>query len=159
DQERKAKDAEKTARLEEAEQRRYAEAIAAFVKDDFLALTSLEGQDRFAGPDRVALDPNLTLKQMLDRAALKLDGREGLAPRIEADLRWMIGVNYRGQGEFAKAVRHLERCVQLRRQALGADRPSTLNAQNSLAVSYQAAGKLDKALPLFEQTLELRKAK
>src|SRR5262249_57317448 len=39
DEERQAKEAEKTARLKEAEERRYAEAIAAFVKDDFLALT------------------------------------------------------------------------------------------------------------------------
>ena len=30
---------------------------------------------------------------------------------------------------------------------------------NNLAVAYQAAGKLDLALPLYEETLELRKAK
>ena len=28
---------------------------------------------------------------------------------------------------------------------------------NNLAVAYQAAGKLDLALPLFEETLKLRK--
>jgi tetratricopeptide (TPR) repeat protein len=159
DHERKAKEAEKSASLKEAEERGYAEAIAAFVKDDFLALTSLEGQYRFAGSDRVALDPNLTLKQMLDRAAHKLDARKDLAPRIEADLRWMIGVNCRGQGEYAKAVRHLERCVELWRQLLGADHDDTLDAQNSLAVAYEKAGKPDKAVPLLEQALELTKAK
>ena len=30
---------------------------------------------------------------------------------------------------------------------------------NNLAVAYQAAGKLDLALPLFEETLKLTKAK
>ena len=30
---------------------------------------------------------------------------------------------------------------------------------NNLAMGYQAAGKLDLALPLFEETLKLRKAK
>ena len=30
---------------------------------------------------------------------------------------------------------------------------------NNLALGYQAAGKLDKALPLFEETLTLTKAK
>ena len=30
---------------------------------------------------------------------------------------------------------------------------------NNLAVAYQAAGKLDRALPLYEETLALRKAK
>ena len=30
---------------------------------------------------------------------------------------------------------------------------------NNLALGYQAAGKLDKALPLYEETLTLRKSK
>ena len=42
---------------------------------------------------------------------------------------------------------------------LGPDHPDTLTSMNNLAVGYQAAGKLDKALPLFEETLALRKAK
>src|SRR5262249_39754419 len=85
---RKAKNAEKDARLKETEERTYAEAIAAFVRDDFLALTSLEGQERFAGEYPVELDSNLTMLQMLHRAAEKLDARKDLAPRTEADLRW-----------------------------------------------------------------------
>ena len=42
---------------------------------------------------------------------------------------------------------------------LGADHPDTLTSMNNLATGYQAAGKLDLALPLFEETLKLRKAK
>ena len=42
---------------------------------------------------------------------------------------------------------------------LGPDHPDTLTSMNNLATGYQAAGKLDLALPLFEQTLKLRKAK
>jgi hypothetical protein len=41
--------AEKSARQEEERQRKFAEAIAQFVKDDFLGLTSVEGQARFGG--------------------------------------------------------------------------------------------------------------
>jgi len=36
--------------------------------------------------------------------------------------------------------------------------PDTLQSMNNLALAYQAAGKLDLALPLFEETLKLRKA-
>ena len=42
---------------------------------------------------------------------------------------------------------------------LGPDHPDTLTSMNNLALAYQAAGKLDLALPLFEETLKLRKAK
>jgi tetratricopeptide (TPR) repeat protein len=37
--------------------------------------------------------------------------------------------------------------------SLGPDHPDTLNARNSLAAAYQAAGRVAEAIPLFEQTL------
>ncbi|OLO77310.1 tetratricopeptide repeat protein [Actinomyces oris] len=39
---------------------------------------------------------------------------------------------------------------------LGPDHPSTLTSRNNLAYAYQAAGRLDEAIALFEQTLEDR---
>ena len=42
---------------------------------------------------------------------------------------------------------------------LGRDHPDTLTTMNNLALAYQAAGKLNLALPLFEETLRLRTAK
>jgi hypothetical protein len=154
-----AADKERTARLEEERQRRFAEAISRFVQDDFLALTSVEGQERFAGAEKHDLSKDTTLHQLLDRAAEKLRARQDLDPRIEAELCWIVGVNYRGAGEAAKGVPFLERAVALRKQVLGVDHEKTLNAHNSLAVCYHAAGKLDLALPLFEETLKLMKVK
>jgi hypothetical protein len=135
-------------------------AIAGFVRDDFLALTSVEGQYRFGGgPGDAGLTRDTTLRQLLDRAAGKLSRRRDLDPQTEAELNWIIGVNYRGLGEAARAVPYLERCVALRRQVLGRDEEATLNAQNSLGVAYQAAGKHDAALPLFEETWRQRKVR
>jgi eukaryotic-like serine/threonine-protein kinase len=153
------RDAKELARQKEEQERRYAQAIADFVIDDFLALTSVEGQDRFGGATEEHLDKDATLRQLLDRAAGKLNRRADLDPRTEADLRWMIGVNYRALGESGLATPFLERCVVLRKDLFGPDHEQTLRAQNSLALGYQAAGKLDLALPLFEETLALQKAK
>lgn len=156
----KAAAAEKLARQAEERERKFAEAIAQFVRDDFLGLTSVEGQDRFAGEfSNTGLDRNATLMTLLDRAAEKLKTRKDLAPRIEAELCWIVGVNYRGAGEAAKGVPFLERAVGLRRQVLGPDDADTLIAMNSLAVCYSAVGNGDLALPLYEETLKLRKAK
>ncbi len=155
----KAGDKERMARLEEERQRKFAEAINRFVQDDFLALTSVEGQDRFGGEGKDVLNKDTTLLQLLDRAADKLRTRKDLDPRIEAELCWIVGINYRGAGEPKKAIEFLERAVQLRSQALGRDHADTLNAMNSLAVGYSADGKLELALQLHEKTLRDRKTK
>jgi tetratricopeptide (TPR) repeat protein len=144
------------ARDREAKERGYAEAIAKFVKDDFLALTSVEGQTRFDGEQ---LTKDATLRDLLDRAAEKLNDRKDLAPRTEAELCWIIGVSYGGVGEFAQAMSYLERSVELYGQAIGREEDATLNSQNSLAVAYSAAGQYDRSIQLYEETLKLRKVK
>jgi serine/threonine protein kinase len=150
---------ERAARLEEERQRKFAEAISDFVKDDFLALTSVEGQDRFGGTGTEALSKDTTLRELLDRAAQKLRGRTDLDPRIEAELCWIVGVNYRGAGEARKAVEFLERAVRLRTDLLGREHKDTVNAMNSLGVAYHVAGKADLAVPLLEEALQFSKSK
>jgi serine/threonine protein kinase len=136
-----ARDAKEQARQKEEQERKYAQGIAKYVIDDVLALTSVEGQERFGGVTDVQLDKDATLRQLLDRAAAKLNQRKDLDPRTEAELRWIIGVNYRGLGEAELAIPFLERCLALRKELFGPDHVETLSAQNSLAVSYHAAGK------------------
>jgi len=41
---------------------------------------------------------------------------------------------------------------------LGGDHPKHSTAMSNLASAYQAAGQLDKALPLYQQTLAKRMA-
>jgi tetratricopeptide (TPR) repeat protein len=102
------------------------------------------------------LTRNASLRELLDRAAAKLQARKNLAPRTEAELCWIIGVSYRGIGDFKRALPFLERSVALHRQASGLEAAATLNAQNSLAVAYGAAG---QSVPLFEETLKRKEAK
>jgi tetratricopeptide (TPR) repeat protein len=155
-----AESAERAARQHEEEQRKYAEAIASFVRDDFLALTSVEGQYRFGRePEDSRLNKDTTLQQLLDRAAAKLSQRRDLDPRTEAELNFIVGVNYRALGEAKRAVPYLERCVDLCRRVLGRDHELTPTALNSLAVARDDAGQLDAALPLFEEALRLSKDK
>jgi serine/threonine protein kinase/tetratricopeptide (TPR) repeat protein len=152
------RDAKELARQEEARQRTYAQAIATFVIEDFLALTTVEGQALFGGTTPVPLDKDMTLRQLLDRAAAKLDGRKDLEPRIEAQLRFMVGTNYSQLGEGRLAIPFLERCVEIRKAVLGPDQEATLDAQNSLAMAYMSAGQLDLALSLFQESLKRTQA-
>jgi serine/threonine protein kinase/tetratricopeptide (TPR) repeat protein len=156
EKERTAREAEAAARAKEAEERRSADAIAGFVLDDLLGLIGAEGQTRFAGRFRWELKPLVTLRDLLDRAAARLDGRKDLAPRTEADLRWLVGVNYNARGAYREAVHHLERAAALRETALGPDHPRTLDATISLAVAYCAAGREADAIRLYERVRDAR---
>jgi eukaryotic-like serine/threonine-protein kinase len=147
--------AERVAHEKETAERKYAEAIASFVTDDFLALTSVDGQHRFGGGAGSGLSKDTTVRELLNRAADKLNDRHDLDPRIEAGLRWMIGENLRGVGEFAQSVACLERCVALRQRALGTEHADTLQAQHSLAVAYNAAGENRKAIALYEHVRDV----
>ena len=55
--------------------------------------------------------------------------------------------------------RFSRRCSSCRTARLGPDHPDTLGTMNNLAGGYRVAGKLDLALPLFEETLKRRRAK
>ncbi len=150
----------KEAALEnETRQRQYAEAVADFVENDFLALTSVVGQMRVPGDvSSVSLSKDTTLRELLDRAAEKLESRTDLDPIIEARLKSIVGNSYRANGDAAEGIPFLERALEIRKAVLGFDQPETLASMNSIALAYQDVGQLNKALPLYEKTLELRKA-
>ncbi|MBL8818312.1 MAG: serine/threonine protein kinase [Planctomyces sp.] len=146
---RASAEAERAARIREAEQRRYAESVANFLVEDVLALTTLEGQLRF---DSQALTQNAQLQELLDRAALRLESRE-LDDTVAADLHWIIGVSQRASGNAGKAVPHLENSVALFTRSLGADHERTLNAKHSLGISLHQSGDLQRAKQLQTSTL------
>lgn len=133
------------------QQRRYAQAIADFVSHDFFALTTVEGQERFGGITSDASTKDLTLADLLLRAGKKLDARKDLAPLIEAELRWMIGVNYRYLGYPELAIQFLERSYDLFRQELGIAHRKTLEAANSLGVVYRRQRQYAQSAQLLEQ--------
>jgi serine/threonine protein kinase/Tfp pilus assembly protein PilF len=152
--------AKELALAEETRQRQFAEAVTEFVEQDFLQLTSVEGQaDLLEDASVRELGKDTTLRELLDRAAEKLKQRENLAPEIEARLCNVIGNSYRLNGDAAIGIPFLERALKLRREQFGTDHPDTLSSMNNLASGYYDAGQLEQALPLYEQTLELRKAK
>ncbi len=147
----------------ETRQRQYAESVADFVENDFLALTSVEGQTRILeelattsfDPSEVELSKDTTLRELLDRAAEKLELRTDLAPLIEARLRSVIGNSYRANGDPAKSVLFLEKGYELRCSKLGPAHLDALASMRDLAIGCQAAGQLGRAVQLYEQTLEL----
>jgi len=167
-------EAERQAKLEAESQKRTAEeerAIAVSVKT-FLQ-TRLLGQADVtnqanallqAGGLAANVQENPTIRELLDRASeelseAKIEANFPNQPLLQAEILQTVGITYTGVGEAEKAIRFLERSVDLFKARQGSNHPNTVATMINLARSYLAAGKQDLALPLFEETLKLSKSK
>ncbi len=126
-------------------------------------------------PDPGQDGERVTVVQLMDQAAAKLDDRFVGRPRVRGALLDLLGRTYDGLGLYDKAVQAHERAAAVRREALGPEHPDTIvsltnlaeargeagddKRANNLAQAYLAADRLDEAIPLFERTLKLRDAK
>jgi serine/threonine protein kinase len=148
-------------RAQEAEQRATTEAAIAKAVNDFLQgdlLGQVTSVPEFS--EASAGNPDLTVREALDRAAARIGDRFRDQPLVEAAIRMTIGGGYMelyraGNG---LAVPHLERALKLRQNHLGPDHPDTLASMNSLANAYQLVDRHREAIALMERRLESGKA-
>jgi tetratricopeptide (TPR) repeat protein/tRNA A-37 threonylcarbamoyl transferase component Bud32 len=115
-----------------------------FIQDDVLSQASPGYQ-----PNR-----DLTVRTLLDRVADQLDRATNRPPLVDASIRQTIGSVYTELGDYAKAVRHYERALQLQRQHLGETHRDTLRSLYGLAMAHWWGGDMAQAEPLTRQGLE-----
>lgn len=142
----KAQEAETQAKMEAAKNK----AISRFLTEELL------GQ---ASPERNARGLKLTVEQLLDRVAKKIDEKPDLAggPETEATVRLTIGETYFKLDELRRAEPQLRRALKLRQEVLGPSHPETLTAQEALAVFLiEGSRQLKEGVPLAKLTWESR---
>ena len=116
-------------------------------------LTSLDARRR----DK----PVVTVRQMLDEAAGRMDDDLGTLPEIDAQVRTRIGLAYQTLGLYDEAQRHLQIALEVRRQSLGEEHPDTALSRSNLGMlaidmgDYKRAHKL---LAEYVDALERRAA-
>jgi tetratricopeptide (TPR) repeat protein len=141
-----------------AKERADRESRTAKAVNDFLQQDLLRQVDSRSQADRGFIgDPDLKVKETLNRAAARIGDRFRDQPLVEAAIRKVIGDAYRGIGEPQRAVEHLERARLLREVHLGADDPETLDAMHSLGLACLQSGQHLRARDVLEQTLAKRK--
>jgi len=135
------------------------EAATAWAVNDFLSKDIIGNADAALQVQAgFTPNPNLTVREALERAAARIGDRFKDRPLQEAGVRFALGSAFRALGEMERAVAHFQRALDLARVKLGPTNPNTLNSMDALAGVYLFAGKLDQALQLFEEALKLRKA-
>lgn len=110
------------ARRAEAEARRQAEVATAV--NAFLTRMLLD-----ANPELNPGGSQVTLREMVDRAARELDEKAGVPAPVEAGVRHALGSTYLGLGLYEEAERQISRAIELRTRELGALAPETLESR------------------------------
>jgi serine/threonine protein kinase len=146
----KARDAEEKAHREAA----IAKAVTEFLQKDLLDQADISNQLR--GTES---NPNITVRELLDRAAQQIDTKFQGQELTEAAIRVTIGMAYRGLSLYPEAEKHLKRSLVLQQGKLGADDPDTFHGINELALLYLERGQYDEAEPLCKQVPEGSRAK
>jgi serine/threonine protein kinase len=126
-----------------------AEAMNRFLTEDLLYQ---------ATPDANASEKNVTMKEVLEKAAHKLEKDAQLAsePELEARLRLAIGNTYFKLGVLGEAERHIRRAVALRKASLGPRNAQTLEAQETLAWFVVGGLKAPEGEQLSRETWQAR---
>jgi serine/threonine protein kinase/Tfp pilus assembly protein PilF len=131
----------------EASARRSAETTRAInrylIEDLFAAANPEESRGR-----------KLTVEEVLDRAAVKIDTAFPDQPEVEAGVRLAIGETYVSLSQYAKAEPHLRRALDLRNRHLGAGHLDTLEAMRQLGWLCAYQGHYDEAEQYQRQALD-----
>jgi serine/threonine protein kinase/tetratricopeptide (TPR) repeat protein len=139
-----------SAQYGEAEQRKQAQAVLAFVqKHVFAAARPLT---RGGG-----LGQEITLRRALQAALPAVDVSFAGQPLTEARVRTTLGTSFWYLGELHIAAAQQERARAIYMQLVGPDDAATLENATELASVYADLGKYDEALELREDTLARQK--
>ncbi len=126
---------------------RITEEVNSFLNQDLLSAVAPE----FEGAD-------VTVREVLDRAALRLGARFQDEPAVEAALRDTIGSAYSKLGLYEPARTHLERALALRRAHEGTRAETTFRTELELANVLTQLGRFDQAIAAYEETLAKTRA-
>jgi tetratricopeptide (TPR) repeat protein len=137
---------EKEARKQAATDGAVARAVSDFLQDDLLRQVNRSTK----AADELGANPNLTVREALDRAAATIGERFRDQPLVEAAIRLAIGEAYSSLSLEKVAVPQFERVVALRRANLGTDHPDTLLSIERLAQIYGYTGRARDAVSLLE---------
>jgi serine/threonine protein kinase len=108
-----------------------------------------------ADPTVNAVGDKITVRELLDKAARRIDDNEVVAaePEVEATIRQTIGDAYFQLNLYGKAEPQLRRALEIRRRVLGKKHKDTLWTSNSLAFLLYGQGRSVEAEELSRENL------
>ncbi len=96
-------------------------------------------------------------RAILDEGAARLEAAADVRPDIRAHMMTELGEVYRNLGLHEDAARLHQQALELRRELYGAAHPAVVESVERLAAVMDAAREFDRALPLYEEALSIRR--
>ena len=155
------KDAAIAAQRESEKQRRYSDAIAEFLAEDFLELASWQGRQGLLHNNLAStkmddpLGSDATLDDLLNRATAKLEKRTDLDEFISSYLYLVLGRTYYARSEHRRAIECLERAVEISSTSPNTDIETLLASKNALSMALYETGDTDRARVHFDELIEM----
>ncbi len=122
--------------------RQQAQAVSQFLQDMLTQADPARTEGR-----------ELSLRELLDDAAARIDTAAPDPPEVEATVRSTIGRTYSMIGRVEDAMPHLERALELHQQLDGENARETIRAQLDLANNLLLDGTLRPAQELLDESL------
>ena len=97
---------------------------------------------------------DVTAEEILNAGRIQIDALE-TQPLVQARLAREIGRIYRANGEWSAARPLLERSLEINRQTTGVEDLDLLQSVNQLANLESVSRNFDRALPLYQEALEI----
>lgn len=126
------------------------DAAISLATEKFLNEDMLSG----ANPNMVK-NPNMTVRQALDNASEKIQGRFTDMPVVEAAVRSTLGQTYNSLGEHDTAESHLSRALSLLYAEVGAEHRRTIAAELIRASVLRQKGRYDEAESTLKRLKEI----
>jgi tetratricopeptide (TPR) repeat protein len=128
-------------------------AVNQFLEEDLLAQASSRRQMA----DAHEPDPDLKVREALDRAAAAVSSKFGSQPSVEASIRTTIGKAYLDLGLDVAAQEQLKKALDLDQRIFRADSQQAIETLDLLGQAYFMYGKYHEAEPAFEQVVAWRR--
>ena len=106
-----------------------------------------------ASVDPDARGHDVTVRELLDEAALQVGRQFPSEPQVEAALRETIGNTYYELGHYVQAEEHLARALELFERELGPESPQVAGCLHTLARALHGQNRYEEARPLIEASL------
>jgi len=98
---------------------------------------------------------SVTMEEVLENAATRIDGKFPDQPGLEAYIRDVIGGTYRRLGKLPEAENHLRRAYELQQIAAKPGEKSRATAANNLAIVLRQQRRNQEAEPLYREALAI----
>lgn len=154
----RARLAEESARAQQGRANREtvrAQAVSDFLQNDLLLQASPHAQAEGA----LAPNPNITVRELLERASSRLATKFPNQPLERAALENTIAAAFQGLGYQDQALLHSDAAATLRAEHLGSTHPETLEVLDRKASALQSLQRFAEAETLWRKMLATQQAR